>query len=83
MKLGPVTKLDKRNKTTSKNVTMKSWWQIVTSLSFFGFLANLEQSGSWIPDAESVKLTFSLTVTFYVTKTENRTKKYQIQISHY
>ena len=39
--------------------------QIVVSM------ANLEQSGSQIPDAWSVKLTFSLTVTFYLTKTDN------------
>ena len=37
-------------------------------------MANLEKSGSKILDAWSVKLTFSLTVTFYITKTENRTK---------
>ena len=42
MKLGPVTKLDKRNKTTSKkidNVVMPENWN------------NLEQCGSRIPDA--------------------------------
>ena len=50
MKLGPVTKLDKRNKTTSKNLTMTSCRKIVMSLSFFKFLANLEQSGGWILD---------------------------------
>ena len=38
-------------------------------------MANSEHTGSWIPGAKSVKLTFSLTVTFYLTKTENRTKK--------
>ena len=48
--------------------------QIVTSLSFFRFRAYLEQSRSWIPDKLSVKLTFSLKVTFYLTKTENITK---------
>ena len=42
MKLGPVTKLDKRNKTTSKNLKLASCRKIVTSLSFFGFLVNLE-----------------------------------------
>ena len=51
MKLGPVTKLDKKNKATSKKLTMMSCRQIVTSLSFSQFLANLEQSGSRIPDA--------------------------------
>ena len=44
-------------------------------MSFFQFMANLEQSGSRIPDAESVKLRFSSIVIFYLTKTENRTKK--------
>ena len=48
--------------------------KIVTSLSFFQFLANLEQSGNQIPDAWFVKLMFSLIVTLYLTKTENRTK---------
>ena len=33
-------------------------------------MANLEQSGSRIPDARSVKLRFSLIVTFYRAKTE-------------
>ena len=47
----------------------------MTSLSFFQFIANLEQSGSKIPDVWSVKHTFSLKVTFYLTKTESRTKK--------
>ena len=38
-------------------------------------MANLEQSGSRIPDAWSLVLTFSLILNFYLTKTENRTKK--------
>ena len=66
MKLKPVTKLDKRNKATPKN---------------FGFLANLEQPGDRIPDTESAKFMFSLTVTFCLIRTENRTKK--TQLSHY
>ena len=82
MKLGPVTKLEKRNKTMSKNLTVRSCWQMVTSLSFFQFMANMEQSRSWIQDAQSVKLTFSLTVIFYLTKTENRTKKSLSQLSY-
>ena len=66
MKLGPVRQ---------KIPTMKSCREIVTSLSFFGFLANLEQSGGWIPDTESAKVMFSVIGTFCLTKTENRTKK--------
>ena len=39
-------------KTTSKkNLTITSYQQIVTSLSFFQVMANLEQSGSRILDA--------------------------------
>ena len=62
---------------------MKSYRQVVTSLSFFGFMVNLEQSGSRIPDAWSVLLTFTLTVTFYLTTTENRTRKSLTQLSYY
>ena len=47
----------------------------------FPFMATLEQSGGQIPDAESAKLMFLLIVTFYVTKTENRTKKSSKQLS--
>ena len=51
VKLGPVSKLDKRNTSTStstskKKLTMTSWWQVVTLLPFFWFMANLDQSGS-------------------------------------
>ena len=52
-------------------------------MSFFQFMANLEQSGSRIPDAQHVKLIFSLVGTFHFTKTENRTKKSLTQLSHY
>ena len=44
MKLGPVTKLDKKNKTTSKNFdddAMSENYDIIVS---FGFMANLMQS---------------------------------------
>ena len=51
MKLGPVTKLDKRNKTTSKKFGDDDISAKITSLSFFRFMADLEQSGSQIPDA--------------------------------
>ena len=83
MKLGPVTKPDKRNKTTSINLMMTSFRKILTSLSFFGFLANLEQSRGLIPDIESAKNMFSVKVTFRLTKTENKTKKSLTQLSQY
>ena len=74
MKLGPVTKLDKKSKTTSKKSMMTSCHQILTSLPFSQFKDNLEQSETRITDAWSVKFIFSLTVTFYFTKAENRPK---------
>ena len=43
----------------------------------------LEESGSRILDTKSVKLTFSLTVTFCLPKTENITKQYLTQLSYY
>ena len=55
----------------------------MTSLSFFQFMANLQPSGIWIPDACFLKLTFSLIVTFHLTKPENRTKKSLTQLSYY
>ena len=70
MKLGPVTKLGKKNKKTSKILTMTPCHKIVASLPSFQFVANLRQSRSQIPDALSVKLTVSLKVTFYYTKTK-------------
>ena len=56
-------------------LTLTSCWKIVTLLSFFGFLANLEQSGGRIADTESAKVMFSVIVTFCHTKTENSAKK--------
>ena len=70
-------------KQRQKKLTMTSCRRVVTSLSFFRFMANLEQPRSWILDAQSVKLTFSLIVTFYLSKTENRTKKSLTQLSYY
>ena len=75
MKLGAVTRL--------KNLTMKSCRKFVTSLSFFGFLANLEQSGGRIPDKESAKVMLSVMGIFCLTKTEKRTKKSLTQLSQY
>ena len=82
MKLGTVTKLDKRNTAASKNLTITSCRQTVTSLSFFRFIANLEPCGSRISDAWFIKFTFSL-INFYLTKLENRTKKSLTKLSYY
>ena len=50
---------------------------------FFQLMANLEQSGSQIPEVGSLKLTLSLLVIFYLKKTENKTKKSLTQLSYY
>ena len=69
MKYGLVTKLDKGNKNTFKT------WHHVDKLwrhcHFFWFMANLEQSGSRIPDTLFVKLTLTLEVTFCLPKLKN------------
>ena len=77
MNLGPVGKLNKIKMATSKISGG------VTSLSFFQFMTNVEQSRSRIPDAWSVKFTFSLIVTFYLSKTENIIKKSLTELSNY
>ena len=59
MKLGPVT----------TKIDATPYRQIVTSLSYSQFMANLDQAGSQILDAKFVKLTFSLIVTSYLPKT--------------
>ena len=83
MKLGPVTKLDKRNKIMSKKIDVGVMSQIMMSLSFFGFLVNLEKFEGRIPDTESAKVIFSVIRTFFLTKTENKTKKSLTQLSYY
>ena len=62
MKLGPVTKYEKRNTQKSKRIDK----DIMS--------ANYEPSGSHIHDARSVVFKFSLIITFCLTKTESRTK---------
>ena len=75
MKLGPVTKLDKRNKTTTRKIDDGFILTNCDVIVIFRFLANLRQFGSRIADAYSIEVTFLLTATFYLTQTENRTKK--------
>ena len=85
MKLGSVTKLNKRNKTTWKKVGQDV---ILTHCDVFVIFpvnwSNPEARFQWKPDSrpKSVKSTFSLTATFYLTNTENRTKKFVTQLSH-
>ena len=73
--------MTRETKQSQKNFALTSCQKIKASLSFFGFLANLEQSGDRIPDTESAKLMFLVIATFCLTKTENRTKKSVTQLS--
>ena len=50
MKPGPVTKLNTRSKTTSKKIYDDAMWQNSDVITIFQSTANLEQSGSRIPD---------------------------------
>ena len=68
MKLGAVTTLDKRNTATSTKFDK----DFILANCDFQFMANLQPSRSCILDAWLIKLTFSLTITFYLTKFENR-----------
>ena len=51
MKLGEVTKLDKKNKTTAEKVDDDIMSKNCDAIVIFQFTANLEQAGSLIPDA--------------------------------
>ena len=50
VKLGPVTKLDKKSTAISKRSDNDIISEFVTSLSFFSFMTNLKQFGSRSPE---------------------------------
>ena len=71
MKLGSVIKLTKGDTSASKK-----FHDYVMSVNCdVRFMVNLQLSASRIPNGWSIKFTFSLLVTFYLTEHENRTKK--------
>ena len=75
--------LTRTTKKAFKKLAVTSCQQIVTSLSIFQFMTNLEQSGSRTQDAQSVKLKFSLILTFYLAKIADRTKTSLTELPHY
>ena len=83
MKLLPVTKIDKRNRTTSKkfdvDIMSENCDVIVIFLDFWPIWSSPEAEFG----TESAKVMFSEIVTFCLTKTESRTKKSLTQLSHY
>ena len=83
MKLGPVTKLDKRNKATSKKIdddVMSANCDVMALFPIYGQFGDIRR-----PDSGRIvcKVTFSLIVTFYFTKPKNRAKKSLKQLSLY
>ena len=58
IKFGVVTKLDKRNTSTSKNIDDDVMLVNCDVIAFFYFTANLKPSGSRIPNSGSIKLIY-------------------------
>ena len=83
MKLGPVTKLGKRNKTLSKRFdddVMSENYDVIAIFLVYGKFGAI-----WKPNSRRIvyKLIFSLIVTFFPKKTEKRTKISLTQLSQY
>ena len=79
MKLGPVIKIDKRDKAISNDVMKVNCDVIVIFLIYGQFLAIRKPDSGLIVS----KTYISLILTYYLTKTENKTKKSLAQFSHY
>ena len=75
IKLGQTAKLDKKNKATLKKVDNDVMSASSDVIDFLLSMAILKQSANQNPETWSV-FTFSLIVTFYLTKTENVTKNF-------
>ena len=73
MKYGSVTKLDKRNNVKKNDVeVMSANYDVIVIFPIYGQFEAIRKPDS----GRRVCKTFSLTVTCYLTKTENRTKKF-------
>ena len=81
MKLGPITKCDKRNKTMSKNFDNDAITQNCDVIVIFRILSQFAAVRR--PDTEPAKFMFSVIVTFCLTKTVNRNKKSVTQLLQY
>ena len=83
MKLGPVTKLDKRNTVTLKKFdddVMSTNFDVNVFFPIYGQFAATRK-----PDSGRMvyKTNVFIKNTFYLTKTENRTKESLTQLSYY
>ena len=84
MKLGPVAKLEKKNKTMSKNFDDDVMSKNFNLIAIFPIYSQF--GGIWRPDSGRIvckTYVFILIVTFHLTKSENKTKKSLTQLSHY
>ena len=80
MKLGQVTRIDKRNKTTSKKIdddVISGIFDVIVIFCIFGQFGAVRGR---IPETEPAKVMFSAILTFFLTKTENRTNKTLTQL---
>ena len=81
MKLGPATKINKRNKTVSKRIDfILGNCDIIVIFPIYSQFGAIQER---ILELQSIKLMFSLTVSFYLTKIGNETKKPLTEFSHY
>ena len=83
MKLGPVTKQDKRNTSTSKrtdNAVISENFDVIVFFPIYG-----QFTAVWKPDSGRMvyKTIFSSIVTFYFRDTQNITKKSVVQFLYY
>ena len=80
MKLGQVTKLDKKNKTTTEKVDDDIMSKNCDAIVIFPIYGQFGASRE--PDSGRI-LIFSLIVNFYLTKNTNRTKTSLTQLAQY
>ena len=83
MKLRLVTKLDKKNKTTSKTFdddVMSKNCDVIVIFRIFSQFGAVRRP---VSGTESAKVMFSVIAAFCLTKTENRTKKSLTQLPYY
>ena len=80
IKLGPVTKLVKKNKTLSKNLmmTLSENYGIILIFPIYGQFEVIRK-----PDSGFISIKLIYRTYLYLTKTENRTKLSLTQLSHY
>ena len=75
MKLRPVTKLDKKNKATSKKFDFDVVSENCDAIVIFRIFGQFGVTRGRIPKTESPKVMFSVIAAFCLTKTEERSKK--------